>query len=172
MGQASCRPSNILRWALDATDFRPSRSGGATVPVAKLRPAARVAPCSRAMTHRGRRFADFRDSVRCLRTRTSRTTARRAARGRAACAARGARRARRLGRRRRRRTSRALRGPPPARAQGFAQARPSPTQAPRSLCTRCMHSRMQLSSLHLLMGTQSVRDSEGLFPWTVWEAYP
>jgi hypothetical protein len=56
----------------------------------------------------------------------------------------GARRARR--RRRRRRTSRALRGPPPARAQGFAQARPSPSQAPRSLCTRCMHSRMRLVS--------------------------
>ena len=98
--------ARILAWARDATDFRPSINGGATVPLA----AHRLGACRRAMAHPGRRFADFRDSV----TRTS-------------------------------------------------------------TCTRCMQSRMQLSSLHV----NDVSDSpgffegffEGLFSWTVWEAF-
>ena len=47
------------RRVTDATDSRPSRSGGATVPVAAHMRRA----CRRAMAHRRRRFADFRDSV-------------------------------------------------------------------------------------------------------------
>jgi antitoxin component HigA of HigAB toxin-antitoxin module len=51
--------THILTWVIDATDFRPSRSGGATVPVA----AHSLQACRRAMAHRHRRFVDFRDSV-------------------------------------------------------------------------------------------------------------
>jgi len=51
--------ARILVWARDATDFRPSINGGATVPVAARRRRA----CRRATLHRRRRFADFRDSV-------------------------------------------------------------------------------------------------------------
>ncbi len=63
--------AHILARAVDATDFRPSRSGGATVPV----PAHRLRECRRAISRRGRRFADFRDSVyshfdsRCMHSR-------------------------------------------------------------------------------------------------------
>ena len=49
----------IWVWARDATNFRPSINGGATVPVA----AQKLRACWRAMARRGRRFADFRDSV-------------------------------------------------------------------------------------------------------------
>ena len=45
--------ARVLVWARDATDSRPSRSGGATVPVA----AQRLRACWRAMAHRRRRFA-------------------------------------------------------------------------------------------------------------------
>ena len=45
--------ARILVWASDATDFRPSINGGATVPVA----AQRLRACWRAMAHRRRRFA-------------------------------------------------------------------------------------------------------------------
>ena len=47
--------ARILARARGATDFRPSRSGGATVPVA----AHRLRACRRAMAHRRRRFADL-----------------------------------------------------------------------------------------------------------------
>ena len=47
------------RGETDATDSRPSRSGGATEPVA----AHRLRACLRAMAHRRRRVADLRDSV-------------------------------------------------------------------------------------------------------------
>ena len=47
--------THILTWVIDATDFRPSRSGGATVPVA----AHSLQACRRAMAHRRRRFADL-----------------------------------------------------------------------------------------------------------------
>ncbi len=45
--------ARILVWARDATGFRPSMNGGATVPVA----AQRLRACWRAMAHRRRRFA-------------------------------------------------------------------------------------------------------------------
>ena len=45
--------ARILVWARDATDFRPSINGGATVPVT----AQRLRACWRAMAHRRRRFA-------------------------------------------------------------------------------------------------------------------
>ena len=51
--------ARILARARGATDFRPSRSGGATVPVAAHRRRA----CRRAIAHRRRRIADLRDSV-------------------------------------------------------------------------------------------------------------
>ncbi len=51
--------ARIMAWARDETYFRPSRSGGATVPVA----ARSLQAYRRAMTHRHRRFVDFRDSV-------------------------------------------------------------------------------------------------------------
>jgi hypothetical protein len=51
--------ARILAWARDGTDFRPSRSGGATVPVA----AHSLRACQRGMAHQRRRFAGFRDSV-------------------------------------------------------------------------------------------------------------
>ena len=47
--------THILTWVIDATDFRPSRSGGSTVPVA----AHSLQACRRAMAHRRRRFADL-----------------------------------------------------------------------------------------------------------------
>jgi hypothetical protein len=56
------RPPRSLHayWCVrDATDFRPSINGGATVPVA----AHRLRACPRAMAHRRRRVADLRDSV-------------------------------------------------------------------------------------------------------------
>ena len=51
--------ARILVWARDATDFRPSINGDATVALAAHRLRAR----RRAMAHRGRRFADCRDQV-------------------------------------------------------------------------------------------------------------
>jgi hypothetical protein len=56
------RPPRSLHayWCVrDATDFRPSINGGATVPVA----AHRLRACRRAMADRRRRVADLRDSV-------------------------------------------------------------------------------------------------------------
>ena len=51
--------ARMLAWARDGTDFRPSRSGGATVPVA----AHSLRACQRGMAHQRRRSAGFRDSV-------------------------------------------------------------------------------------------------------------
>jgi hypothetical protein len=58
-GSAPSVVARILAWARDATDFRPSINGDATVALA----AHRLGACRRAMARRGRRFADFRDSV-------------------------------------------------------------------------------------------------------------